>query len=56
MRKYEYYYKITGRLTIRNISRIRLSEKSENTSIFDIGSSCVDTRFYKLSMNDFRFF
>lgn len=56
MRKHEYYYKITGRLTVRNIDRIRLSEKPENTFIFDIGTGCVDTRFYKLSMYDFRMF
>lgn len=54
MRTYQYYYKITGRLTINNIQQIHLSEKAKNTFIFDVGSKCVDTRFYKLSMKDYK--
>ena len=56
MRKYEYYYKITGRLTIQNIRQVHLSDKPENIFIFDLGSRCVDTRFYKLSMEDYKCF
>ena len=56
MRTYKCYYKITGRLTINNIQQISLSEKVENTFIFDVGSKCVDTRFYKLSMKDYKTF
>lgn len=56
MRKYAYYYKITGRLTIHNVRQVYLSEKPENTFIFDVGSECVDTRFYKLSMETYKLF
>lgn len=56
MRKYPYYYKITGRLTIENIIKVNLSEKAENVFIFDVGLGSVDTRFYKLKMSDYRNF
>lgn len=56
MRKYPYYYKITGRLTIENIMKVSLSEKAENVFIFDVGLGNVDTRFYKLKMSDYRKF
>lgn len=53
MRKSECYYKLTGRLTIENIEKIHLSDKAENTFIFDVGMRSVDTRFYKLKMKDY---
>lgn len=53
MHHYEYYYKITGRLTIQNISKIHLSDKAENLFIFDVGMRSVDTRFYKMRMKDY---
>lgn len=53
MRKSEYYYKLTGRLTIENIEKIHLSDKAENTFIFDVGMRSADTRFYKLKMKDY---
>lgn len=56
MRKYEYYYKITGRLTIQNIHKVQLSNKAENLFIFDIGMRSVDTRFYKMKMKDYENF
>lgn len=56
MRRAECYYKITGRLTINNIHKIQLSNKAENTFIFDVGMRSVDTRFYKLGMRDYETF
>lgn len=54
MKEYNYFYKIIGRLTINNIKRILLNENPENVFIFDVGEATIDTRFYKVKIEDYQ--